>query len=124
MKIRRPYSFLLQPVLLAALLFGVVGCFVGPVDAWAGRFQAWLTRRGWAEKKNALAQAHFEDWPRWRGPRGDGSWHGPAIDPKDKTRAHRRHANHVSRSCTIDRESDYAKSGHHRSTAILEWHST
>ena len=23
-----------------------------------------------------------EDWPRWRGPRGDGTWKGPAIPPK------------------------------------------
>src|SRR5262245_15473254 len=23
-----------------------------------------------------------EDWPRWRGPRGDGSWNGPALPEK------------------------------------------
>ncbi len=23
-----------------------------------------------------------EDWPRWRGPRGDGSWHGPKLPEK------------------------------------------
>ena len=23
-----------------------------------------------------------EDWPRWRGPRGDGTWHGPKLPEK------------------------------------------
>lgn len=27
----------------------------------------------------SLRSAHAEDWPRWRGPRGDGSWHGPRL---------------------------------------------
>jgi outer membrane protein assembly factor BamB len=27
----------------------------------------------------SLASARAEDWPRWRGPRGDGSWNGPAV---------------------------------------------
>ena len=26
--------------------------------------------------------ATAEDWPRWRGPRGDGTWHGPKISEK------------------------------------------
>ncbi len=25
---------------------------------------------------------HAEDWPRWRGPRGDGTWHGPRLAEK------------------------------------------
>ena len=23
-----------------------------------------------------------EDWPRWRGPRGDGSWNGPKVSER------------------------------------------
>lgn len=26
--------------------------------------------------------AQAEDWPRWRGPRGDGTWHGPRVTEK------------------------------------------
>ena len=28
------------------------------------------------------ATAGAEDWPRWRGPRGDGTWHGPRLPDK------------------------------------------
>lgn len=27
------------------------------------------------------AQSYAEDWPQWRGPRGDGTWNGPRIQP-------------------------------------------
>src|SRR5437868_6357250 len=28
------------------------------------------------------AVAGAEDWPRWGGPRGDGTWHGPRLPEK------------------------------------------
>lgn len=29
-----------------------------------------------------MSIASAEDWPRWRGPRGDGTWHGPQLPEK------------------------------------------
>ncbi len=29
-----------------------------------------------------VCNADAEDWPRWRGPRGDGTWNAPAIVEK------------------------------------------
>jgi outer membrane protein assembly factor BamB len=31
------------------------------------------------EARLELAEAGGEEWPRWRGPRGDGTWHGPPL---------------------------------------------
>lgn len=30
----------------------------------------------------SLSTCAAEDWPRWRGPRGDGTWHGPKLPEK------------------------------------------
>ncbi len=32
--------------------------------------------------KKANQELRSEDWPRWRGPRGDGTWHGPPLPDK------------------------------------------
>lgn len=32
-----------------------------------------------ASKRRAQASARGEEWPRWRGPRGDGTWNGPKL---------------------------------------------
>jgi outer membrane protein assembly factor BamB len=33
---------------------------------------------------------HGEDWPRWRGPRGDGTWHGPRLPARWPSKGLRR----------------------------------
>lgn len=37
---------------------------------------------GPAASQTNLAVRPPEDWPRWRGPRGDGTWHGPRVAEK------------------------------------------
>jgi len=55
------------------------GATLDPVIAAAGMSQETLPENAGAKSDEKPMPTSGEDWPRWRGPRGDGTWRGPKL---------------------------------------------